>query len=88
MSEKIVVRPNFYNCLNELQRQKQRNYSWAEVGRSMGISRQATLNLFTNEATDDSFIKYGTLASLLSFFAAEGMPITISDLFVVSEPDS
>lgn len=79
-----IVRPNFYNCLLKLQGMKQSRYSWADIGRELGITRQAAQNLFMNEATDDSFIKYGTMAALLRFFAHEGMPITPDDLFVIT----
>lgn len=84
---KHTVRPNFYGCLLELQGKNHVRYSWADIGREIGMSRQAAQNLFMNEATDDSFAKYGTLAALLDFFAREGMPITVADLFVVDKTD-
>lgn len=83
---KYTVRPNFYGCLLKLQGEKHVRYSWADLGRELGMTRQAAQNLFMNEVTDDSFVKYGTMAALLQFFASEGMPVTPNDLFVV-EPD-
>lgn len=82
---KYIVRPNFYGCLLKLQGLNHNRYSWADIGRDIGMSRQAAQNLFMNEATDDGFAKYGTLAALLAFFAREGMPVTIGDLFVVTD---
>lgn len=81
---KYIVRPNFYGCLLKLQGINHNRYSWADIGREIGMSRQAAQNLFMNEATDDGFAKYGTLAALLSFFDREGMPITVGDLLTVS----
>lgn len=83
---KYVVRPNFYGCLLQLQGLKHVRYSWADIGRELGMSRQAAQNLFMTEATDDGFAKYGTLGELLAFFDREGMPVTIADLFTVDPP--
>lgn len=58
------------------------------IGRAMGISRQAAQSLFESEGvTDNGFMKYGTQGALLTFFHAEGMPITIADLFSVEATD-
>ena len=78
-----IVRPNFYGALLKLQGIRHERYSWAEIGRRLGVTRQAAYNLFMSESTDDSFIKYGTLGALLDFFSDEGMPITPNDLFTV-----
>ena len=79
------VRPNFYGCLLKLQGEKHVRYSWADIGRNLGVTRQAAQNLFMSEATDDSFIKYGTLAALLAFFESQGMPLTPNDLFTIEK---
>lgn len=82
---KYIVRPNFYGCLLKLQGINHNRYSWADIGREIGMSRQAAQNLFMNEATDDGFAKYGTLGELIAFFEREGMPVAIGDLFVVEK---
>lgn len=68
----------------KLQEKRHRVYSWQDVGTALGMSRQAAQSLFMGEPTENGFVKYSTLAGLLDFFAAEGMPITVNDLFVVS----
>ena len=78
-----TVRPAFLECLHKLEEKQGKRYSWAHIGRKMGLTRQAAQALFTGESSDDSFAKYGTIAKLLDFFAAEGMPVTIADLFTV-----
>lgn len=83
------VRPNLWNMLLELQKATGTRYTWSYLGTSLGMSRQAAQVLFTpSEVSDDSYIKYGTLASLLDFFHAHGMTgVTISDLFAVTVAD-
>jgi len=80
----MVVRSNLFNLLQQLERKNSRRYSWAAIGRYIGRSRQATENLFTGEQSDDSYIKYGTIAGLLQFFRAEGLNVTPNDLFTVT----
>ena len=80
----ITVLPNYFHCLLKLQEKNHKVYSWADVGNSLGISRQAALSLFMNEPSENGFIKYSTLAGLLHFFASEGLPLTINDLFTVN----
>lgn len=82
-----TIRPAFHAQLSKLQEKNHKRYSWTELGDAIGISRQAARSLFLSESTDDGFIKYGTLAALLDFFAAEGMPVEIGDLFTVTGGD-
>ena len=79
-----TVRPAFMQCLHRLEEKQGNRLSWAHIGRQMGMTRQAAQALFTGDSSDDSFAKYGTIAKLLDFFAAEGMPVTVADLFTVT----
>lgn len=81
----ITVSPNYFQKLLDLQAKNHRVYSWQDVGTSLGMSRQAAQHLFMSPPTDNSFVKYSTLAALLAFFAAEGMPVTVGDLFTVTD---
>lgn len=78
------VLPNFFQCLMKLQEKRHKVYSWQDVGTALGMSRQAAQALFLSDQKDNSFIKYSTLSKLIDFFAAEGMPITVNDLFIVT----
>lgn len=71
----------------KLQEKNHKIYSWQEVGTALGMSRQAAQALFMNEPSENSFIKYSTLGGVLAFFAAEGMPVTINDLFTTTTPE-
>lgn len=79
-----MVRNNLFSLLQQAEKLNNKKYSWALIGRRVGRSRQAAEKLFRDEQTNDSYIKYGTLDGLLKFFNAEGLPVTISDLFIVS----
>lgn len=82
------VRPNLLPLLHKMEEVNNRRYKWAELGRMMGVSRQAAHALFMAEdITDDSFMKYGTAGALLDLFNNEGLDITIADLFTVTTAD-
>jgi hypothetical protein len=49
----------------------------------VGISRSQAIKILTGKTRR---IDFGTMEALLDFFASEGMPVTISDLFVVTLP--
>ena len=80
MTTKVL--PNFFACLMRLQEKNKKVYSWQDVGSALGMSRQAAQSLFIKEPPDTGFVRYSTIAGLLDFFAREGMPVTINDLFV------
>lgn len=80
----VTVTPNYFQKLLDLQAKKHRVYSWQDIGTALGMSRQAAQHLFMSPTSDKGFIKYSTLGALLAFFAAEGMPVTVGDLFIVS----
>ncbi len=81
----ITVSPNFFQCLLKLQEKNHKVYSWEAVGTALGMSRQAARTLFMGEHKENSFVKYSTIAGLLTFFHEQGLPITIGDLFTVTE---
>lgn len=68
-----------------LQDQNHKVYSWQAIGEALDMSRQAAQNLFMNEPSGNSFIKYATLARLIDFFAREGMDVKLDDLLEVVE---
>lgn len=77
-----MIRSNLFDLLQQLEKKNNRKYSWASIGRYIKRSRQATENLFMGEQSEDSYIKYGTMAGLLDFFREEGLELTPGDLFI------
>lgn len=81
-----IVRSNLFELLQRIERQNNKRYSWAAIGRRIKRSRQAAENLFTGDQSEDSYIKYGTMARLLEFFHQEGLAdISIGDLFKIDD---
>lgn len=76
-----MLRFNLHKPLGELESRNGR-YSYARISEISGISRQGVRRLLTDETRQ---IDVTTLDKLLAFFAAEGMPVTIGDLFVVTD---
>ena len=71
---------DIHETLARLEKGKARRYSYAEIAKISGLTRQGARRLL-KERTER--IDLVTLGKLLDFFAAEGMPIAISDLFTV-----
>ena len=77
----IEVRFNLHAPLARLEAHQDRRYSYAEIAAASGISRQGVRRLLKEPTLQ---IDVGTLSKLLTFFASQGMPITVSDLFTVT----
>jgi transcriptional regulator with XRE-family HTH domain len=67
--------------VKELMQEKGLSYSQAELSKKTGLTRQTVVRVFGDQAER---IDMTTLAALLDFFAAEGMPVTVADLFTVT----
>jgi hypothetical protein len=76
-----MLKFNLHAPLGKLE-EKNGRYSYARISDKSGISRQGVRRLLV-EGTQQ--IDVGTLSKLLAFFAAEGMPITVGDLFTVTD---
>ena len=76
---------NLHAPLSNLEQLKNRRYSYAEVADISSLTRQGVRRLLKEPSETVSVV---TLAKLLDFFAAEGMPITIDQLFTVQEEGS
>ncbi|HXH29879.1 MAG TPA: hypothetical protein VNJ01_03635 [Bacteriovoracaceae bacterium] len=78
---KHIVKLNIYQAINRLEGENQRRYSDNEIARLTGLHRHTVALI--RKGRDDKL-----LAGLLNFFASEGMPVTIADLFsVTTVPD-
>lgn len=78
---KIKLKFNLHGPLSRLESQKGR-YSYARISEISDISRQGVRRLLTEETQQ---LDVTTLSKLLTFFATEGMPITVNDLFVIED---
>lgn len=80
------VKLNIFSLIKRLEIARGHDLEWSDISLKSGITRQTWLRLRRNEATGIDFV---TLGRLLDFFAAEGQPISISDLFTVTQdPES
>jgi hypothetical protein len=73
---------NLIRPLAQLEIKNGRRYTYTDIARKAKVNRQTVRNLMT-EPPDQ--INVHTLGGLLDFFAAEGMPIGVADLFTVDD---
>lgn len=76
---------NFVKLKAKLELHTGKQYTWAYIAEHAGVS-QNTMSSWVNNRTARADLT--GLAKLLDFFASEGMPITIDQLFTVEEPDA
>ena len=74
---------NVDQLLRQLSAKNKKDYDKVTVASLSGISRN-TITSITNR--DSTRIDLTTIDKLLDFFASQGMPVTISDLFTVTTP--
>jgi hypothetical protein len=72
---------NLHKPLSLLEQKKNCRYSYAAIADGSGLTRQGVRRLL-KEKSDR--VDLSTLGKLLDFFSAEGMPITVGDLFAVT----
>lgn len=83
------VQSNLFALVNQLERQNNRRYSYSELGAALGISHQSAKILLKQKTDPNSYLRYGLIGKLLDFFKAEGMSITVGDLYVtIDKADS
>lgn len=68
--------------LTELEAKRAYRYNFKEIGDKVGLPRQTVRHIFTQ---NPKRIDVDTLAKILAFFKAEGMPVTIDKLFTVTD---
>lgn len=79
------VKLNVFALLKDLEKQAGHNLYMTDVSAKSGITRPTWDKILKGESDR---IEFRTLAKLLDFFAAEGMPVGVGDLFSVSVDDS
>jgi hypothetical protein len=75
------IKLSVFEQLKRLEAMKGRNYQHAEIADKTGLNRHTVKTVFSNATTR---IDLATMAAVLSFFHAEGMPITVAELFTVT----
>jgi hypothetical protein len=71
-----------FEQLKRLEAMKGRNYQHAEIAVKTGLSRHTVKTVFSNATTR---IDLATMEAVLTFFHSEGLPVTVADLFTVTE---
>ena len=68
--------------VNELEQLRHRRYNYTDIADAANLSRHTVRKWLTGEV---KAIDLESLGKLLDFFAAEGMPVTVADLFTVTD---
>jgi hypothetical protein len=58
-----------------------RPYSWAEIARESTVQINTVKNIANNKT---GRVDLDNVSKLMRFFASQGMPITVSDFFIVT----
>jgi hypothetical protein len=64
---------NLFNLKQQLEMQKGREYSWAEIARLAGLHRNTIDRIAANQT---GRIDLSTITNLIGFFRSQGMPVT------------
>ena len=79
MPSKVMF--NLFDVVKQLERHKGETVTNTYVAERSGLSRFTIQKIVNN---DSERVDLSSLAALLDFFAAEGMPVTVADLFTVT----
>lgn len=72
------MRFNLARLKRQLEELTGREYSWSEIARRTALHRHTIERIAANQTRQ---VRLETLERLIAFFHAEGMPITVNDLF-------
>lgn len=75
------IKYNIFSLKHQLELKTDKPYPWTEVSRLSGVNINSLKNIAGNKTRR---VDFDNLESLIDFFAAQGMPITISDLLTVT----
>ncbi len=75
------IKFNLFTLRAQLESKDGRSYPWREIADAAGVHRNTMNNLAGNKSSN---IDVDVAAKLLDFFHAQGMPITVADLFTVT----
>lgn len=77
-----IIKYNLFALKHQLESHTGRSYPWTKVSKDSGIHLNTIKNLAGNK-TGRADLE--NLAKLIVFFRNEGMPVTLCDLFAVTE---
>lgn len=75
------IKYNLFMLKRQLEMHKGKSYSWQEISHTTGVHFNTLHNIENNKTRR---LDLDIVAKLLDFFAAEGMPVSVDDLFLVS----
>jgi len=78
----MAIAHNLFTLKRRLEILKQREYSWVEISKATEIHHNTLYNIGSNKTRR---VDLDIVEKLLKFFSAEGMPVTINDLFTVTD---
>lgn len=76
---------NLKQLIRQLESKNNRDYEYQQIAKASGLSRFTVASIANNVSIR---IELRTIDKLLDFFAAEGMPVTVDQLFTDAPPDS
>lgn len=80
----MALKHNLFTLKRQLEIKKGKEYSWLQIAEATQVHPNTLHNIAANKTRR---VDLDIADKLLTFFAAEGMPVTVADLFVVeSEP--
>ena len=81
----MIITYNLYSLKKQLEINAQRDYTWDQIALDSGVHRNTLLNMASDKTRR---VDLDIMARLLTYFHAEGMPITPNDLFIVEDSPS
>lgn len=83
--DRLVVVFDVFEPINALELKTRRRFSYSDIARETGLTRQAVWKLLRRESQQR--VDVSTIAGFLSWFRREGIPATPNDFFKVVVPD-
>lgn len=75
----MTINHNLFTLKRQLEIASRKEYTWLRISKITGIHANTLHNIATNKTRR---LDLDIVEKLLDFFASEGMPVTINDLFV------
>ena len=77
----MTLNHNLFTLKRQLEIVKRREYTWIHIATATAVHPNTLHNIATNKTRR---VDLDIVEKLLAFFAAEGMPVTINDLFTTT----
>lgn len=80
----MTLNHNLFTLKRQLEIAKRREYTWVQIAAATDVHPNTLHNIATNKTRR---VDLDIVEKLLAFFAAEGMPVTINDLFTTNHQE-